>query len=181
AVAGVDAGTAGHGFGCACEARRIRTDPQLRQSADHPPWTNGPRGILRALHGGYSHVMNSATKAVVATLIALVRKDGLLDGFDHPLLDLFTDRSVADVDDRKKAITVQNLLDMTSGFDWEEGFQGGREQSLVDLGRSPDWVKFILDRPMAHAPGEVFYYNSGNSHLLSAIISKLTSKRAADY
>lgn len=147
--------------------------------------TRHGRMVLEAYYAPYTadipHVMNSATKAVVATLIALVRKDGLLDGFDHPLLDLFTDRSVADVDDRKKAITVQNLLDMTSGFDWEEGFQGGREQSLVDLGRSRDWVKFILDRPMAHAPSEVFYYNSGNSHLLSAIISKLTSKRAADY
>src|SRR5579859_675031 len=147
--------------------------------------TRHGRKVLDAYYAPYMadipHVMNSATKAVVASLIAMLHRDGLLDGLNHPLLDLFTDRSVANVDERKKAITVQNLLDMTSGFDWDEGFQGGREQSLVDLGRSPDWVKFILDRPMAHAPGEVFYYNSGNSHLLSAIITRLTNKRAADY
>jgi hypothetical protein len=78
--------------------------------------------------------------AIVSSLIAIVRKDGLLDGFDHPMLDLFTDRDVANVDERKEAITIQNLLDMTSGLDWDEG----KEQSLVDLRPSPDWIKFVL-------------------------------------
>lgn len=126
------------------------------------------------------HVINSATKAVTATLIAMLLKDGQLDSLDHPILDFFAYRDIANLDERKKSITVQHLLDMTSGFEWE-GFEGGREQSLIDLGNSPDWIKFILDRPMAHAPGETFYYNSGNSYLLSAIITKLTGKRAQEY
>jgi hypothetical protein len=42
-------------------------------------------------------------------------------------------------------------------------------------------VKFVLDQPMAHAPGETFYYNSGNPHLLSAIITRLTGSNAQDY
>ena len=143
------------------------------------------RIVLDAYYAPYSadvpHVINSATKAVVSSLIAMVHKDGLLDGFDHPVLDFFAGRDVANIDERKKAMTVQNLLDMTSGLDWDEGFQGGKQQSLIELGRSADWVKFILDRPMAHAPGEVFYYDSGNSHLLSAIILKLTGSRAEDF
>jgi CubicO group peptidase (beta-lactamase class C family) len=104
--------------------------------------------VLDAYYAPYAadvpHVINSATKAIVSSLIAVVRKDGLLDGFDHPVPDLFTDRDVANVDERKKAITIQNLLDMTSGLDWDEGFQGGKEQSLVDMRRSPDWIKFVL-------------------------------------
>lgn len=143
------------------------------------------RMVLDAYYAPYTpdipHAVNSATKAVIGTLIAMVHSDGLLDSLDHPVLDFFANRDIANVDDKKKAITVQNLLDMTSGFDWEEGVEGGREQSLVEIGRSSDWVKFILDRPMAHTPGEVFYYNSGNPHLLSAIITKLTGQRAADY
>ena len=47
--------------------------------------------------------------------------------------------------------------------------------------RSPDWQQFVLDRPMAAAPGTLFYYDSGNSHLLSAILSKVTGKSALDY
>ena len=63
----------------------------------------------------------------------MVYKDGLLDRLDHPMLDFFADRHVANVDDRKKAITIQNLLDMTSGFDWDQGFQGGKEQTMNEL------------------------------------------------
>lgn len=143
------------------------------------------RIVLDAYYAPYAadipHAINSSTKAVVGTLAAIARKDGLLDSFDHPMVDFFKDRTIANLDDRKKAITVQNLLDMTSGLQWEEGFEGGREQSLVDWGHSPDGVQFILDRPMSNAPGEHFYYNSGNPHLVSAILGELTGKSASDY
>jgi CubicO group peptidase (beta-lactamase class C family) len=143
------------------------------------------RIVLEAYYAPYTadipHAINSSTKAVIGTLVAIAYKDGLLDNLDHPALDFFADRNIANVDDRKRAITIQNLLDMTSGIEWEQGFEGGREQSLHDLERSPDWVQFILDRPMAHRPGETFYYNDGNPHLLSAIITKLSGLSARDY
>jgi hypothetical protein len=57
------------------------------------------------------------------------------------------------VDDRKQAITVQSLLDMTSGIEWTERLPDDHT-SDSEMARSPDWVKFILDRPMSSAPGE---------------------------
>jgi hypothetical protein len=47
--------------------------------------------------------------------------------------------------------------------------------------RTPDWSKFVLDRPMVRSPGALFDYNSGNSHLLSAIVARLTGGRPLDY
>jgi CubicO group peptidase (beta-lactamase class C family) len=142
------------------------------------------RIVLDAYYAPYSadlpHAINSATKAVVGTLTAIAYKDGLLDSLDHRMLDFFGDRSLAEVDDKKNAITVQNLLDMTSGIDWREPLDG-RPDSLIEMRLSPDWIKFILDRPMSNAPGDTFNYNSGNSQLLSAIITKLTGKDARDY
>jgi CubicO group peptidase (beta-lactamase class C family) len=142
------------------------------------------RIVLDAYYAPYTadipHRINSATKAVVGTLAAIAQNDGLLDGFDHPVLDFFGDRSIANLDDRKKAITIQNLLDMTSGIDWSEPLDGP-PVSMIEMNRQRDWVKFVLDRPMAHAPGDVFNYNSGNTQLLSAIISKLTGMSAWDY
>jgi CubicO group peptidase (beta-lactamase class C family) len=135
--------------------------------------------------------MNSATKAVIGTLTAIAYKDGLLDSLNHPALDFFGDRSVAldllggrsiaDLDDKRKAkaITVQSLLDMTSGIDWRES--DGRSDTFAEMKRSPDWIRFILDRPMSATPGDTFNYNSGNSHLVSAIITKLTGMSAWDY
>lgn len=147
--------------------------------------TRHGRIVLDASYAPFSselpHVVNSTTKAVVGSLIAILLKDNVLDSLDHPVLDFFPGRDIANLDDRKKAITVRHLLNMTSGLDWDEGLGDGKELSLQELRRSPDWVKYVLDRPMAHAPGEIFYYNSGGTHLLSAIITKLTGKSAADY
>jgi len=154
------------------------------------------RIVLDAYYGRRAadlpHVMNSATKAVIGTLAAIAYKDGLLDSLNHPALDFFGDRSVAldllggrsiaDFDDKRKAkaITVQSLLDMTSGIDWMEP-SNGRQNTFTEMERSPDWIRFILDRPMSTAPGDIFNYNSGNSHLVSAIITKLTGMSAWDY
>jgi CubicO group peptidase (beta-lactamase class C family) len=126
------------------------------------------------------HAINSSTKAVIGTLTAIAIRDGLLDGVTHPVLDFFGDRSLANLDESKRTITVQNLLDMTSGLDWKEPLDG-RPDSVIEMGRSPDWIKFVLDRPMSGAAGNVFNYNSGNPHLLSAILTKLTGMSAWDY
>ena len=131
--------------------------------------------------GDVPHEIFSSTKAVTGTLLGMVAKDGLLDRLDHPMLDFFADRHIANVDDRKKAITVQNLLDMTSGFDWDQGFEGGKQQTMVDMYQSSNRIQFDLDRRMAHAPGEVYNYSNGDPDLVSAIITKLTGRLAEDY
>jgi CubicO group peptidase (beta-lactamase class C family) len=129
---------------------------------------------------GIPHAIYSATKAVISTLTAIASKDGLLDSPSHRALDFFDRRGIANVDDRKEAITVQSLLDMTSGLEWTEPL-GSLPASMFEMERSPDWVRFILDRPMSRAPGDAFSYNSGNVHLLSAIITKLTGMSALEY
>ncbi len=144
------------------------------------------RLVVEAYYAPYTgdipHQMFSSTKGVTGTLLGMVYKEGMLDRLDHPVLDFFTNRQVANSDEKKKAITIQNLLDMTSGLDWDQGFEGGgREQSDVDKDRSANWTQFILDRPMAHLPGQVFYYNNGNPDLVSAIITRLTGRLAEDY
>jgi CubicO group peptidase (beta-lactamase class C family) len=140
--------------------------------------------VLDAYYAPYSadvpHIINSSTKAVIGTLAAMAIKDGLLDSTSHPVLDFFADRSIANPDDRKKTITVQHLLDMTSGLDWREPTDG-QPVTFFQMERSADWTKFILDRPMSNAPGDIFDYNSGNTHLLSAILTKLTGMSAEDY
>jgi CubicO group peptidase (beta-lactamase class C family) len=152
------------------------------------------RIVLDAYYGRRAadlpHVMNSATKAVIGTLAAIAYKDGLLDSLNHPALEFFSDRSaaldlpggrsIADFDDKRKAITVQSLLDMISGIDWTEQSKGQPDR-FIEMKRSPDWIRFILDRPTSSTPGDIFNYNSGNSHLVSAIITKLTGMSAWDY
>src|SRR5689334_17020606 len=69
---------------------------------------------------------------------------------------------------------------MASGIEWTQPL-GGRPDSMFEMERSPDWVKFVLDRPMSSAPGAVFNYSNGNAHLLSAIVTKITGMSALEY
>jgi CubicO group peptidase (beta-lactamase class C family) len=146
--------------------------------------TRHGRIVLEATYApfraGLKHRINSATKSVISTLIAMAIRDGRLDSTDRRVVDFFADRSIANLDEQKKTITIRHLLDMTSGLEWTEGL-GGIPRSFFAMERSPDWQQFILDGPMSTAPGERFYYNSGNSHLLSAILTKVTGKSALDY
>lgn len=155
-----------------------------RNDMDSVLVTRHGRIVLEAAYAPFraelKHRVNSVTKAVVSTLVGMALADGLLDSTDRRVVDLFPGRTIANLDEAKKAITVRHLLDMTSGLDWTEGLSDGFE-SYVAMARSPDWQQFVLDRPMASAPGAGFYYNSGNSHLLSAILSRVTGKSAHDY
>jgi CubicO group peptidase (beta-lactamase class C family) len=155
---------------------------------------NGMDSVLVTRHGrivaeayyapftaGQKHRINSATKSVIGSLVAIALKDGTLKSVDQRVLDFFPDRTFANTDDRKKAITLQSLLDMTSGIDWDEPLSNAPPWSMIQMERSSDWVQNILDHGMAAEPGRTFNYNSGNPHLLSAILSKVTGKSAAVY
>ena len=68
------------------------------------------RIVTEAYYAPYAaeipHQIQSSTKAVIGTLVGMLYKDGLIDRLDHPMLDYFADRRVANVDDRKKAVTI---------------------------------------------------------------------------
>jgi CubicO group peptidase (beta-lactamase class C family) len=123
------------------------------------------------------HALNSCTKAVVSALIGIASDEGWLRENDT-VLQYFLKETPANLDDAKRAITIQHLLTMSSGISWP---QSGRDNVSDQMGRSPDWVKFILDRPMAAAPGTVTNYSNGDSHLLSAIIGKVTDSTALEF
>jgi CubicO group peptidase (beta-lactamase class C family) len=129
---------------------------------------------------GVSHDLRSVTKSIVSTLTAIELQHGLLDSVDHPVIDLFPDKQIANIDDNKKAMTVQSLLDMTSGIDWQEKAYTP-DETIMRMYRSPDRTEFVLSQPMSSAPGTAFYYNSGNPYVLSALITKKTGQSAFDF
>jgi len=127
------------------------------------------------------HRINSATKAVIGSLVGIALKDGLIKSLDQPVLDFLPGRESAKPDERRKAVTLRHLLDMTSGIDWNEPLSDAPPWSMLEMERSRDWVQYVLDHGMARDPGAAFDYNSGGPHLLSAVLSKVTGKSAEDY
>ncbi len=121
---------------------------------------------------GMKHAVNSVTKGVVGTLAGIAFKEGVLGPLDAPAMSFFPGRNIANLDANKKAMTLQSLLDSTSGLSWREPLSDEPPESMLQMERSPDWIGFVLDRPMSQAPAVSFNYDSGTWHLLSAIVGK---------
>jgi CubicO group peptidase (beta-lactamase class C family) len=120
------------------------------------------------------HKINSITKSVLSLLIGIAIDRGQLAGIHTPLSDFFPT-----LQGNAHRFTIEHLLTMTTGWDWPEmGEWGGRPMQMIN---SIDWVQYILARPMKDKPETRMIYNSGSSHLLSAIIQIATGMTTAEY
>jgi CubicO group peptidase (beta-lactamase class C family) len=124
------------------------------------------------------HDLASVTKSVMTTLIGIAGDQGKIK-LDQPMLSYFPDRTIANLDTRKKNITVRHLMGMVNGF--ESGCLAEDEATLDAMRAKSDWVQAALDRKMVQEPGISFCYDSPGMHLLSAILQETTGLTALDF
>jgi len=135
----------------------------------------------------------SATKSITDVLIGVAIREGKLSGVDAKVLALLPDRArrIQNPDPRKSAITVEDLLTMSSPLecdDWNDASRGNEERMyLVE-----DWTQFILDLPIrgrmhlgeqVEPPphGRYFSYCTGGAFVLGEVLQKATSMRVDRY
>jgi CubicO group peptidase (beta-lactamase class C family) len=112
------------------------------------------------------HALRSATKSVISALAGAAIDRGALSGVEELVLPRLENgspgslaASLANSDPRKARLTLRDLLSMRSGFacdDWNPK-SPGNESRLYETG---DWVKSLLDLPLAADPGSVGSYCS---------------------
>lgn len=129
---------------------------------------------------GQTHILYSCSKSVVSALIGIAIQEGYIQGVDQPMLDFFPDYTPANMDERKEAMTLEDMLTMSTGFDCRDSYLYNN-QGLTEMHESEDWVQHVLDLPMAEEPGTHFEYCNGSTFLLSAIITHVTGKSALDF
>jgi CubicO group peptidase (beta-lactamase class C family) len=122
------------------------------------------------------HMLFSVSKSFTSTAIGLLIDEGLLS-LESRVIDLLPEDLPAVVSTNLAAMTVRDLLTMTSGHatDTLEAI----ERSAMAGGSN--WAKAILAEPIVHIPGSTFVYNSGATYLLSAILTRITGQRLIDY
>lgn len=129
-------------------------------------------------HGTGLHTMQSVSKTVTSAIygVAITRGD-FKAGLDTPVLKYFDLSKVKNVDARKRRMTLQNVLTMTTGLEWNEEvpYDDPRSDSSR-MEATDDWVQYVIDKPMAAEPGRVFNYSSGASELLAYIFQKETGQ-----
>jgi len=118
--------------------------------------------------------IKSASKSVVSALVGIALDRALIPGVKTPIATYFPELA-RDADPRKREISVEHLLMMRPGL---EGTSGRNYGAWVTSG---NWVRHALARPMFAAPGEEMEYSTGNTHLLSAILTKATGKSTLQF
>ncbi len=126
------------------------------------------------------HNIYSCTKSVVSALVGIAIDQGYIEGLQQPILSFFPQRTIANRDVNKEAMTLEHLLTMTTGFRCQDSYLY-RWSGLNQMRASEDWVQFVLDLPMEGEPGERFEYCNGASHLLSGIVQETTGMSANEY
>lgn len=116
------------------------------------------------------HVTHSLCKSVTGTAIGMLCDEGLLS-INDKICDIFPEKCSLLTGRKTRQITVEHLLTMTSGASFKE------LGALIEV----DWVKAYFESDIAFEPGTKFDYNSMNSYILSAIITKKTGSNIAEY
>jgi len=128
------------------------------------------------------HTMQSVSKSVTSALVGIAIGEGKIPGVDAKAMPYFADFKVPP-DPRRDRMTLADILTMRTGIRWDEEsteYTDPRNNCAVMEG-SEDWVRYVLEQPMAADPGTAFVYNSGATELLSYLIWKTTGKQADDY
>jgi CubicO group peptidase (beta-lactamase class C family) len=129
-----------------------------------------------------AHDLTSCSKSFLSALVGIAIDEGYL-ALDDKALDFFPDRTIANDSPLKREIMVEHLLLMQSGLNWPESSvsYSSSNNVLWQMMDSRDWVQFVLDRPMAVAPGTTFNYSTGDSQLLTAVLERATGASTQDF
>ena len=125
-----------------------------------------------------SNNIHSASKSMMSALIGIAINQGHIKSIDQKISELLPAYFSPTDSKRKKALTVRHLLTMSSGFKWRDDPISGTE---YDIQEKEDWVHEILSLPFSSRPGKEYFYNTGLTHLMSAIISENTGVSACEF
>ncbi len=130
------------------------------------------------------HLQFSISKSLAAILVGIAIDQDDLAGVDQPYLSLFDYPDYAHLDERKRAMTLGDVLSMRLGLQWDEmnPDYSQTDNQLFSLQRnSTDWTKALLDLPMAAEPGEEFAYNTVATTSLGQAIENIQPLMLVDY
>ena len=129
------------------------------------------------------HSMQSVSKTVTSVIIGIaVTRGDFKASLSTPVLKYFDISKVRNIDERKRRMTLKDVLTMTAGLEWNEDVPyADPRNDASSMEAADDWVQYVIDKPMAANPGVVFNYSSGATELLAYIFQKETGQDIEAY
>jgi len=112
-----------------------------------------------------AHNVMSVSKSFLSALTGIALRERCLDSLNQKMIPFFPEYVYPSMDPRKYAITIRHLLMMRAGIDQEQN-------NYFQIYNSPNWIKATIELPLLHDPGARMLYNTFQTHLLSAILTK---------
>ncbi|EJM98699.1 serine hydrolase [Phyllobacterium sp. YR531] len=114
--------------------------------------------------------VKSVSKTIIATLAGIAIDRKVFSGLGELVAPILSNKLPQERDPRLAQVTLGNLLSMQAGLDRTSGPNYGR---WVE---SSDWVRYALARDFVDEPGGRMLYSTGNSHLISAMLTRKTGR-----
>lgn len=113
----------------------------------------------------------SMAKSVTGALIGTLVQQGKLNVSQLAPVPEWSRQS-----DQRHFITIKNLLQQTSGLDFLENYTKASDVTNM-LYKEDNMAAYTAGHNLAHEPGRVFNYSSGNSNILSRIIRQTVGEK----
>ena len=130
-------------------------------------------------HGGKPHDTRSAAKSLTSTLVGAAIRAGVPLDVSTPVYRAFNGGSFpANLEPRKRALTVEHLLTMSSGLDCDDSDPDspGNEDVMQEQTAEPDYYRYTMALKMVRDPGEKAVYCSVNPNLLGGVLSRASGR-----
>ena len=118
--------------------------------------------------------IKSASKSVLSALTGIAIGRGVLDGPEQKIAPILRADVPRAADPRIERIEIGHLLSMQAGLGRTSGPNYGAWVA------SPNWVRYALSRPFAADPGGEMLYSTGSSHLMSAVLTRVSGRSTYD-
>jgi CubicO group peptidase (beta-lactamase class C family) len=118
----------------------------------------------------------SMAKGIVSLLVGIALEEGKLQSLDQPVADFIPEFSIGD----KANITLLHLLTMTSGLDWDEAYSSPFSPT-TELYYGDDIYRLVVNLPLKHEPGTVWYYSSADTQILGIALEAAIGQPLSDY
>jgi len=119
----------------------------------------------------------SMAKCITHALVGIAQMDGLLHTENH---DLFPEWA----NDERRAITLQQLLEMRSGLSWIEDYVDGDASDVIEMlfgSGVNDTAAYVIAQPLTSDPGSEWVYSSGTTNIITRLLGNVLGDAAGSH
>jgi len=142
------------------------------------------RGEFVNYDANTTHDIASITKAITSALVGIAIDHSQIQDVNQKVFSFFPEYSHLK-DQKKDKITVEHLLTMTSGLQWNEMDVSvntrNEKNDIIQSFHAADPIEYILAKPVVAEPGTRWYYSGGDVNILGEVIRKATGLRMDDF